>query len=244
MLPRRPNPALRSLALLGALLPVAAAADSTTRQFWPELDAYLRIDERSRLMLSAAATRAQESDADDGRRSIQDVQLTLNFDYTLQPVLRNDVPQSEWSKNRLLWTRLGFDYGRSVGTNPSDYRSYTGLVELHARHALEGTAWLTGRARLDLRDINGTSSQRYRLRLGTEWQATAFERPVDPYASVEFVYDTRYDKWSRVALKAGLETPIAERWRLEPYLELQLNRPADELERVLGIGLAFKVYFD
>ena len=71
-----------------------------------------------------------------------------------------------------------------------------------------------------------------------------FEHPIAPYASVETLYDTRYDKWSRVTLKAGLETPIGGAWRLEPYLALQLNKPDDELNRVLGLGLSLKVYFD
>ena len=58
----------------------------------------------------------------------------------------------------------------------------------------------------------------------------AFEHPIAPYASVETLYDTRYDKWSRVTLKAGLETPIGGDWRVEPYLALQLNKPDDELK--------------
>ena len=40
------------------------------------------------------------------------------------------------------------------------------------------------------------------------------------------MYDTRYDKWSRTTLKAGVETPIGGDWRVEPYLELQFTGPA------------------
>jgi hypothetical protein len=242
---RSPSPSLRALALLGAVLPAAALADnSISRQFWPEFDAYVDIDERSRLMFSAAATHAREDDVVDGKRSFQDAQFTVNFDYTLEPVLRSDVPRAEWSKNRLLWARLGFEYGRSVGSTADNYRSYTGLAEVSGRYPLQGTLWATSRARVDLRDINGEGSQRYRLRLGAEWKAQAFEHPVDPYGSAEFVYDTRYERWSRLALKTGLETPIADNWRLEPYLELQLNKPDGTLSRVLGIGVTLKVYFD
>jgi hypothetical protein len=103
---------------------------------------------------------------------------------------------------------------------------------------------MTGRLRADFRDINGKPSQRYRVRVGAEWDEAIDEHPISPYASVEVLYDTRYDKWSRLTLKAGLETPIGRDWRLEPYLALQLNRPNDELSRVLGLGLTFKVYFD
>ncbi len=242
---RSPSPSLRALALLGAVLPAAALADnSVSRQFWPEFDAYVRIDERRRLMFSAAATHAKDDDVVGGQRAFQDAQFTMNFDYTLQPIVRSGVPKAEWSKNRLLWARLGFEYGRSLGSSADAYRSYTGIAELHTRHPLEGTLWLTSRARVDLRDVDGEGSQRYRLRLGADWKAQAFEHAVEPYGSVEFVYDTRYSQWNRLALKAGLETPIAENWRLEPYLELQLNRPEDTLSRVLGLGLTLKRYFD
>jgi hypothetical protein len=98
--------------------------------------------------------------------------------------------------------------------------------------------------RVDFRDINGQASQRYRLRVGAEWDTLAFEHPIAPYTSVETLYDTRYQKWSRVTLKAGLETPIGGNWRIEPYLALQLNRPDAELSRVLALGLSVKVYFD
>jgi len=241
---RTPSPALALLALFGGAPSMVIASDSTTQQFWPEIDAYVRIDERSRLLLTAAATRAMEGLFAEKRPVFQDAQFTLNFDYTLAPFLREHVPQAEWVKSRLLWTRLGLEYGRSFDSADDAFRSYTGVAELHARFPTESSLVAATRLRLDLRDINGERSQRYRVRVGAEWQDQVFDHPIEPYGSIEFLYDTRYDKWSRVTLKTGLETPITERWRLEPYVELQLNRPQDELKRVLGIGLTFKVYFD
>jgi hypothetical protein len=243
---RRPSLSLRTAWAIGLVLAAGAAAadDSISYEFWPELNAYRNIDERSRLMFSAAGTRAMEASVDNRILSLQKAQFTLNFDYTLAPILRRDVPQAEWSKNRLLWARLGFEYGTSGTAGSDSFHSYTGIIELNSRYPAEGTLWLTSRLRVDLRDINGESSQRYRVRLGAEWDAVAFEHPYAPYASVETLYDTRYDNWSRVTLKAGVETPIADHWRVEPYVALQLNRPNDELSRVLGIGLTFKVYFD
>lgn len=213
-------------------------------EFWPEINAYIGIDERSRLMLSAAATRAMEGQWTPGNASTQNAQFTLNYDYTLAPILRRDVPRAEWSKNRLLWARLGFEYGTSGSSGDDSFRSYSGTVELNSRYPTPGNLWLTSRLRVDFRDVNADSSQRYRVRVGGEWDTAVAEHPVTPYSSLEFIYDTRYDKWSRMTLKAGLETPIAEHWRVEPYLSLQFNKPDDELDRVLGIGLTFKVYFD
>jgi hypothetical protein len=230
--------------LVPGAAPVQASTEGTQVEFWPELAAYVNLDERSRLQISAAGTRATEASLDDDKLGFQNAQFTLNFDYTLAPVLRRDVPQAEWSKNRLLWARLGFEYGTSGSSGSDSFRSYTGIAELNSRYPLEREVWLTSRLRADFRNINGEPSQRYRIRLGAEWETVVFDHPYAPYASVETLYDTRYDKWSRVTLKAGVETPIAADWRVEPYVALQLNRPDETLNRVLGLGLTFKVYFD
>ena len=243
---RCPSPGLRGVVALSLMMACAAARadESTSYEFWPEINAYVGIDERSRLLFTAAATRSMEAAVEDRETVFQKAQFSVNVDYTLAPVLRRDVPRSEWSKNRLLWARLGFEYGTSGGSRDGGFRSYTGIAELNGRYPTPGNAWLTSRLRVDFRDLNGEPSQRYRIRLGAEWDAAAFDHPYAPYASVETLYDTRFDKWSRVTLKAGVETPIGGDWRIEPYLALQLNRPADELSRVVGLGLTFKLYFD
>jgi hypothetical protein len=193
-------------------------------------------------MFSVGGTRGTEAAA--GTNALQNVQFTANWDYTLPPILRHDVPRAEWSKSRLLWTRLGFEYGTSGSSSADPYRSYTGVAELNGRQPVGHDVWLQGRLRVDFRDVNGESSQRYRVRVGAEWDTVAFDHPVAPYSTVEVLYDTRYDAWSRATLKVGLETPIDASWRIEPYLALQLNRNDDTTSRVIGLGLTFKVYFD
>ncbi len=239
--------AARSTAAAALLGPLAGAAqagsDLNFTEFWPKFDVYYNIDERSRLLFTAAGTRATEGTETGNVLRLEDAQFSVNFDYTLAPILRRDVPQGEWSKNRLLWTRLGFDYGTSLSSGAGSFRSYTGLVELNSRLPVGDDTWLTNRLRVDFRDINGESSQRYRVRVGAVWSTMAFEHPYSPYAEVELMYDTRYERWSRTVLKAGFETPINASWRVEPYVALQLNKPYDELSRVLGFGLTFKVYF-
>jgi hypothetical protein len=231
---------------LGALLLCAGSAqagsDQNAYELWPELNVYYGIDERSRLLFTAAATRAMEGAADAGNATFQDGQFTLNFDYTLAPILRRDVPDAEWSKNRLLWARIGFDYGTSFTSGPDAFRSYTGLVEMTSRFALADEVWFHNRLRVDLRHVNGEPSQRYRVRIGVEWEASVLGHPYSPYADVEVLYDTRYDQWSRRTCKLGAETPIGGAWRLEPYLALQFNRPDDTVSRVLALGLTLKVY--
>lgn len=243
-LQRSPSHGPRALLLSSALLQMAPAlaVDSPSSEFWPELNVYYGIDERSRLLVTAAATRAMEGAADAGKVTFQDGQFTLNFDYTLAPILRKDVPEAEWSKNRLLWARVGFDYGTSFTSGPDSFRSYTGLVEMTSRFPLAAEVWLHNRLRVDFRNVNGEASRRYRVRVGLETEASAFGHPYAPYTSVETLYDTRYEKWSRLTWKLGAETPIGGAWRLEPYLAWQFNRPDDSVSRVLALGLTFKVY--
>lgn len=244
--PTRPYRCRAALVLAGwALAAGAARAGAPTQyEFWPEINAYVGLGERSRLLFTAAGTQAMEASTDQRGLSIQDAQFSINIDYTLAPILRRDVPVAEWSKNRLLWARLGFEYGTSGSSGADAFRSYTGTVELNGRYPLQGSTWMTSRLRVDFRDINGTPSQRYRVRVGGEWDDSWDGHPFSPYASVEALYDTRYEQWSRLALKAGLETPIGGDWRVEPYLVLQLNRPDEDWSRVLAVGLTFKVYFD
>lgn len=93
-LPRSCRHGLRVLLLIGGALQAATAwADgSLSTEFWPEINAYLGLGERSRLMFSAAGTRAMEGSVENRILAVQNAQFTLNFDYTLAPILRRDVP--------------------------------------------------------------------------------------------------------------------------------------------------------
>ena len=55
-----------------------------------------------------------------------------------------------------------------------------------------------------MRNINGDWSERYRVRVGAEWETEAWSHPIVPYANVEIFYDTRYNKWSRALYQAGV----------------------------------------
>ena len=72
---------------------VGAPDDSTSYEFWPEINAYVSLDERSRLLFTAAATRAMEGAVEGGKASFQDAQFTVNFDYTLAPSCAGMCPR-------------------------------------------------------------------------------------------------------------------------------------------------------
>jgi hypothetical protein len=87
------------------------------------------------------------------------------------------------------------------------------LPELNAYVPLPWEIWLVNRGRLDLRDVDGEFSVRFRYRLGLEREITVRDRTVIPYAQAEVFYDTHYGARSRERYQVGVEIELSERWR-------------------------------
>jgi len=224
-------------AMLALLLFTPAAHSDTQYELWPEINAFYGINTRTRLLFTAASVRAQEEAGNGTARS--EAQFTANFDYTLAPVMRRDVPEEEWSKNRYLWTRIGYRYVTSLG-EASPYSEHTVLAELTSRAPLGGDVWLHNRLRVDLRNVNGEESQRYRVRLGAEGETKVWGYVIAPYGHAELFYDTRYSKWSRTLYQTGVEVVINRAWRLEPYVALQVDTPNDSTTTTFAVGFVLK----
>jgi len=232
--------------LAGAALLVVGApvrADGSN-QFWPELNAFLKMDERSRLYLYTTATFAKPSPGPDGAFGIQDGEVGAHVDYSLTPVLRAQLRDEDWQRNRYLWLRAGYNYARSLGDAEQNgrFRENRGVFEVNGRTSpLAGGLEIVGRARVDLRDRSGEDSRRYRLRIGVERNFDVDGRAVIPYVEAENFFDSRYDSWSQQRYKAGAEVELSRGWRIEPYLALQKN-DRSEPSTVRALGLALKFY--
>ena len=120
------------------------------------------------------------------------------------------------------------------------YSERRGVIEMTARVPLPSHTWLVHRGRVDLCDIEGESSQRYRYRLGIEREFTAGGVLTAPYAQAEFYYDTRYAAWTRQLYQVGAEIELSKRWRIEPYLALRKDtKPTPALTDILGLMLKY-----
>ena len=218
----------------------ARAGDSF--QLLPEVDAFLKVDERTRIFLYTSSTFSKSSGSGDSL-SIQEGEAGAHVDYTLTPAVRRQLRDEDWVRSRYLWMRAGYNRARSLGEAERDdrFRENRGVFELNARSLpLAGGIDLYGRARVDLRERNDDWSRRYRLRLGAERMAEVNGRAVIPYAEAEAVYDTRYDAWSQWRYKAGAELELTRSWRIEPYFQLTANsRPEHSTTRALGLVLKF-----
>ena len=231
---------VRALALAAILLLVGATralAGDTQAEFAPELDAYLKLSDRTRLFFLGSLGQSLSESSTTGL-------VGAHLDITLMPILRRQLQDADWERERYLWVRIGYQQGLgNLDVDRDDRRvEHRGVLEANTRVPLPSDVWLVSRARVDLRDLDGEFSTRFRFRLGVEREFTVGDVPLVPYARAEVFYDTRFGGWNRQIYQAGVEIEITKHWRIEPYYarqEDQRSSPA-HLDRV---GLVLKTYW-
>ena len=220
--------------LFTAALAIPARAGDHEREYVPEVQGFFKLSDETRLYLDGSLTSKQRADTTDS-------ELGAYLDFTLKPLLRPSLRDADWVRNRYLWTRVGYaeiDSETRSGRSTTEHR---GVLEATGRVPLLDEVWLEARGRVDLRDIEGSSSQRYRFRLTIEREIAVSGVVVVPYVRAEGFYDTRFDTWNRHLYDVGAEIELARHWRIEPYYARQTDTHAT-VDRVDRIGLILKYY--
>ena len=221
------------LVLLMTFFAAAASAQEaeTMNEFWPEVDVFVPLTTKVRLMFLATVTKQEET------RQSTEAQVGAHVDFLL-------------SKQFNL--RFGYRYGFSLaGEDP--YKEHRIIMEQTVRRWLPLQVLLSDRNREDLRVVNGSFSARYRNRLTFEREFSLEKFNVTPYASGEIYYDSRFDTWNRNKLTIGIQTPLKRAFPviglLHPkrvvVLDLYFMRQNDsrsQPSRIRGVGVAFNIY--
>jgi hypothetical protein len=223
-----------TLVLFATLIELARAGDHH-EEFVPELNSFIKLSKQIRLYLLGDVTQGFSPRFTDG-------ELGAHLDFTLKPILRRALRDSDWERSRYLWVRAGYVVSRDLDDREDGATTHTLLLETTTRLELPAQIWLVNRARVDFRDIDGETSQRYRLRVGIEREFTVCRVVMVPYAQAEFFYDTRFDSWNRQLYQAGVEIELNKHWRIEPYLARQ-NDSRSASGNVNRFGLVLKSYF-
>jgi hypothetical protein len=129
------------------------ATAETSTQFWPEIDGYFRLTDRTRLFLMATASRAEQAPGHSGRASRQDMQLGAHLDVTLSPVFRTDLAKGDWQRNRYLWMRIGYRYRLRLQVEKSykhEGRALVPFVNAEAFYDTRYDAWIRERYQLGM----------------------------------------------------------------------------------------------
>jgi hypothetical protein len=218
------------LACLAALLCSGAHAQQTQTQQLPEIDTYVDLTNRYRLMFMA-------SRSDDGT-TVNSAQFGPNLDINFRPLRRRTLGTNDSSNSNFLTFRIGYQYLRNFD-KPNENRVQMALTShFHLPWSLE----LAERNRFDLRVISDQFSWRYRNRLTLERSFTIRSFSFSPYARGEIYYDTKAGTWSKNTYSFGATFPIRKRLDLEGYYERE-NTTGGDPPHVNGIGMTLSIYF-
>jgi hypothetical protein len=229
---------VRITLLIGAplfLLPCwPAYAQTSSAEFFPEIDTYFKPTSNLRIVFQAKETR-------EGGDPTQ-VELGPSLELYLKPLLKlQDVTVFDLddSKSRPLVLAIGYRYVPSP--NKPTVNRLEPVVTFH--FPLKARILFTDRNRADLDWSNGSFTWRYRNRLTFERRFTIHSYHPAPYASAEFFYESQYSKWSSTDLYAGCLLPAGKHVQFDLYHEHQNNTGKHPNQQVNAAGLILNLYF-
>jgi hypothetical protein len=222
-------------ALLVVSLAIPAGAQ-TTKQVWPELSAYVKLNDQMRFYLLSTTVKENKESTE--------IEMGPNFDFYLKPLAKNPkllLLRLDESKNRPLMVRVGYRFIHPIRGNSST--EHRGVLEATARFPLVIGMLVSDRSRIDFRSVGGEYSWRYRNRLTMEGHVSVGRVTMNPYVRAEVYYDSRYSKWSRTALTAGSAFPIKKHFELESYFEHHNNTGGSSNQELNAVGAVVNFYF-
>ena len=223
------------------LLPVLCAArlqaEDTRNEFWPELDVYLKLNEKSRLFFLYGATKLDE------RETYADGSLGGYLDIYTSPLFGRRLLQhrTDVARSKAFMLRAGYIFARTPSGSTDPFTEHTPTVENHWRFPLPGSILLTDRNRADFRFVDGDYQPRYRNRLKLERTFQAGRLDITPYGHAEAFYDWRFDKFHRFRYAAGAEVALGRHVIFEGYY-LRQRDTVSSPQHVNAVGIALQFY--
>jgi hypothetical protein len=225
------------LGLLAAtLFPLIAQDADSTSEFWPEIDVFYKLNDKSRLFGMYTATRPENL------RTYADGQTGIHLDlYGLSPFRKHRVVDfADESRSKFLLVRLGYLFS-SPKNDSGTAEEHMAITEATGRAHLRGQILLSVRNRLDLRWVEGAPRHRYRVRTKLERNFKIGRVDLTPYAHAEVFYDLYRRDWSRFRYAAGAEWTVTKWFVFEAYY-LRQNTWAAVPQFVNATGLVAQFY--
>lgn len=206
-----------------------ARAQNTQNRFWPELDTYLKLDQRTRLSLYVREMT--------GGNAYNSIMINPNLDIYVRPI-RKRLHTGDIAKNNYLSFRIGYRHYYNLD-RPDENRA---LLDMTPRTLLPGLLLLSDRNRGELRWIGGQFSWRYRNRLILERDFRAGRVSFTPFAWGEVYFDSRYDAWVNNSYSVGVELPLGRFMEARTYFRRN-NQSRASRPHVNVFGLTWSLYF-
>jgi hypothetical protein len=229
---------IRGRWLMAALLLLVrcspASAQSSVTEFFPEIDAYFKLNSNIRFVFQAKDTR-------EGGDPTQ-AEIGPSIEFFLKPLLRlKKVTRFDLddAKSRPLVLAIGYRYVPTAG-KPTVNRLEP-VLTFHL--PLVAQILLSDRNRADLDWSTGNFTWRYRNRVTLERRIALRSYHPAPYASAEVFYESKYSKWSTTALYVGCLFPVGKHIELDPYYEHENNTGKPPNQIINAAGLVLNLHF-
>ena len=227
--------ARNSWVTLGLLVLVLGyRASAQTDQLLPEVNVYYKLDPDLRIWFQAKQTR-------EGGDPVS-AEIGPSLDFYLKPWIKLKGATAfdlDDSKARPVIFSVGYRY-LSAADGPSENR-FEPIITFN--FPMKGRILLSDRNRADLDWKNEDFSWRYRNRVQFERTLEIHSYHPVLYASVEFFYESQYEKWSDTAIYAGCLFPFGKRVQFDPYYEHQNNTGKSPNQQLNQLGLVLNLFF-
>jgi hypothetical protein len=219
----------------------AVQAQEPSKEFWPEIDTWLRLSPAWRVSLFVPVSQNLDTHYREGN-------LIPQVDYAFGEgrFYRRLMDEDRARTMKLFMVRGGYLGGKSLDDEGEAYTEYQAFGEMHWRLPLKGGLLLSHRVRADLRWLGKNVfefSNRWRYRLMLEKEISKGRTSFVPYASVEAYYDSRYDTVNRIRIIAGNSVAWSPRTAVEANVTYQYDSRSSTKE-ILALGVILHVFFD
>jgi hypothetical protein len=203
-------------------------------EFWPEVDAHLKLNSRFRVYFQAKAERDEGNplQAELG----PSLQLYLKPSIKLKQVAAFDLDDA---KPRFFVLETGYRYVTAPDTPPTNRM----LAVATLNYPMGAGFHLSDRNRADLNWKSGVFTWRYRNKLTIERTFAIHSYHLIPYVAAEPYYVSQYHKWSTTALYAGCLLPVGRHVEFNPYFENENNTGKHPNDPNQVAGLALYLFF-
>lgn len=223
----------RWLMALLLLLPGVLAAQTSTSEFLPETDAYLRLSSSLRFAFQAKEIIAE------GQLARSDVGVSIEAHLrpleALKEVTVFDL--DETTRVPVLFS-VGYRYLPAAG-KPAVNR-FEPIASFH--FPLRGFL-ISDQNRADLDWSSGSFKWRYRNRLTAERRVAIHSYHPAPYASAEVFYESPFAKWAATRFYAGCLLPLSKHAELDPYYHHQNSTGTRPNQQKNAVGLILWLFF-
>lgn len=213
----------------------AAAQEETAYETWPEVDAFVKLDDNARLFFLFSGTKVKEQGYSDGA-------LGVHVDIFASPLLKSRLERTarraDVARNKFLQVRIGYLYSRASKSSSNQFVEHTPTFEGTPRFYLPKHILITSRVRGDFRFVDGVFTPRLRFREKVERSFHIRRFALTPYVHAETFYDWRFHAWHRFRYAAGAEWELSRHFVLEAYyLRQRDNRASTRYLNALGVAL-------